>query len=281
MSWKQSAVIRKGRAFLKQGLKRVRPPATDLRGPLLVNSFPKSGTHLLYQVVKGLPGLQDYESFLASTPSLTMRERPTPAAVRKITSWVPGEIVRGHLFYSSEAEAALESRSCLHLFIYRDPRDVVCSEAHYLATMNRWHRLHATFKALPDEASRIQFAIEGDIAGQAPVAYLNIRERFARYAGWLQSASCYPVRFEDLLGAERGPVIEGIIRHLQPHFPALDESAIAQCLAQIQPEKSHTFRKGGGVSSWSRRFTPKHKETFKALAGDLLIELGYEKDLNW
>lgn len=54
-----------------------------------------------------------------------------------------------------------------------------------------------------------------------------------------------------------------------------------RALQAIAPERSHTFRKGGGARNWERRFTPEHKEQFKSVAGELLVELGYEQDLNW
>ena len=41
-----------------------------------------------------------------------------------------------------------------------------------------------------------------------------------------------------------------------------------------------TARKGI-TGDWKNHFSTAHKKQFKAIAGDLLIELGYEKDFNW
>jgi len=41
-----------------------------------------------------------------------------------------------------------------------------------------------------------------------------------------------------------------------------------------------TFRKGLS-GEWKNLFSESHKDTFKDIAGDLLIKLGYEKDLGW
>tara|TARA_B110000438_G_C15728697_1_gene613259 strand:- start:329 stop:1129 length:801 start_codon:yes stop_codon:yes gene_type:complete len=265
-----------------QGLKLIMTKKrASVSGTVLVNSFPKSGTHLLYQVVRALPQLNDYETFLASTPSLTMRERSQEQTLKKISNWCPGEIVRGHLYFTPAVESALKQKHCIHLFIYRDPRDVVCSEAYYLANMNRWHRLHKTFRSLEDEGSRIQFAIEGDKQGIAPVPYEDINARFKHYEPWISSPNTVSIRFEDLIGDQRDTTLHSIITKLSDHLPGLNEESHSECMAQIQPEKSHTFRKGGGVSSWQKRFTPQHKKVFKEIAGKLLIDLGYEKDFNW
>jgi hypothetical protein len=43
---------------------------------------------------------------------------------------------------------------------------------------------------------------------------------------------------------------------------------------------SLTFRKGR-TGDWQNHFTEAHKNAFKAVAGDALIELGYEGDVGW
>tara|TARA_B110000037_G_scaffold223105_1_gene302196 strand:+ start:10246 stop:11094 length:849 start_codon:yes stop_codon:yes gene_type:complete len=282
MKWNQTALSRKSHTYIKQGIKRLNiNKSNPLIAPVLVNSFPKSGTHLLYQVIQGIPQLRNYETFLASTPSFTMREQTQKRMVKKISSWVPGEIVRGHVFHTDLIENTLSENRCIQLFIYRDPRDVVCSEAHYLGKINRWHRLHGAFKNLPDDSSRYKLAISGDIGGKLPVEYQNIKERFNRYKNWIKSPEVFPVKFEDLVGDNRNETVMGIVNFLMQQIPDVDDDIHEMCLQQIQPEKSHTYRRGGGVSNWQKRFSPEHKELFKEVAGNLLIELGYEKDLSW
>jgi hypothetical protein len=48
----------------------------------------------------------------------------------------------------------------------------------------------------------------------------------------------------------------------------------------IAPHKSHTFR-SGKKAGWQREFTAQHRRVFAELAGDLLIELGYEPNYDW
>ena len=43
---------------------------------------------------------------------------------------------------------------------------------------------------------------------------------------------------------------------------------------------SVTFHKGQ-IGAWKTEFTENHKKLFKEIAGQLLIDLGYEKDYNW
>ena len=98
--------------------------------PVLANSFPKSGTHLLVQIVEGLPDRTNYGTFLASnTSSFQLRERSPENTCGFIRGFVPGEIVRGHLYYDPAYAEELNRRRTVNYFVYRDPRDVVVSEA--------------------------------------------------------------------------------------------------------------------------------------------------------
>ena len=133
---------------------------------------------------------------------------------------VPGEVIRGHLFFDPRYAEQLRARNVVHFMIYRDPRDVVVSEAHYLRDMNRWHRLHPYFR----EAASIDDAITLSITGLVPavpgVDDPNIAERFARYREWLDRDDCCCVRYEDLMSGRRPEVVRhGLVlcRAMQRH----------------------------------------------------------------
>ena len=102
-----------------------------------------------------------------------------------IKNVVPGEIVPAHIFHRDEYEEEMENRFFIHFFIYRDPRDVVISEAHYYATMNRWHRMHSYFSSLRNLDEQILTAITGVSHPGFRYDYPNVAERFSRYRGWL------------------------------------------------------------------------------------------------
>ena len=46
------------------------------------------------------------------------------------------------------------------------------------------------------------------------------------------------------------------------------------------PKDSHTFRRGT-PGDWRAHFSKQHVALFKEVAGELLIELEYEKNLDW
>jgi hypothetical protein len=250
--------------------------------PVLANSFPKSGTHLLFQIADGLPNSTNYGVFLASmTSSFRFRERSPVNASRFIRGIVPGEIVRGHLFFHPQNAADLREKNVVHYFVYRDPRAVVVSEAHYLREMNRWHRLAPYFRKLPTIEDAIMLSIRGFNPPIAGIEYPNIALRFDRYAGWLHRDDCLALHYEDMASDTRPAVIRRMAEFYASHCsrPVDVDRSIGAMTASVAPQKSHTFR--SGKTGWQQEFTAEHRRVFDELAGDLLIELGYEKDHKW
>ncbi len=244
---------------------------------MLVNSFPKSGTHLLLQIARGLPGVVHYGSFIASTPSLTLRQRDTDQVLRMIRRIPPGEVVCAHMFYDPAFGELLESMNVYHLFIYRDLRDVAVSEAYYLTRMNRWHRLHDYFaRTLRSQDQRLRAVISGTTEAAAGIAYPDIGERFRKYAGWLECSQVLAVRFEELRSDDRElavrRIVEGYARRRRDPLQVGDVTA--RCQAMVRPERSHTFRRGTS-GRWRQAFSDEHSCEMQRVAGDLLVSLGY------
>ena len=251
--------------------------------PVLANSFPKSGTHLLVQILEGLPDRANYGEFLGSViSSFQFRERTAENTCRFIRRFVPGEIVRGHLYFDPRYAEQLAERNVVHYFIYRDPRDVVVSEAHYLREMNRWHRLTPYFRKLESIDDAIMLSINGLEPPVAGIDFPNIAERFARYRGWLSDSGCFTLKFEDLISERRPELIQQLAEfYVRQSGVTLDLAAcVAEMSGRIAPQKSHTFR-SGKKAGWQREFTAAHRERFAEIAGDLLVELGYEPNLDW
>jgi hypothetical protein len=284
----RNGFVRKGAAAalrVPRLLRGLRARAADYQAapPVLANSFPKSGTHLLFQVVDGLPNSTNYGVFLASmTSSFRFRERSPENASRFIRSFVPGEVVRGHLFFHPQNAADLRDKNAVHYFVYRDPRDVVVSEAHYLREMNRWHRLAPCFGKLASIEDAIMLSIRGFDPPIAGIEYPNVAERFARYAGWLDRDDCLAIRFEDMASDSRPAVIRRMAEFYAAHCSRqVDVDVCIEAMtASIAPQKSHTFR-SGKKSGWKHEFTAEHHRMFDELAGNLLIELGYEQNHDW
>lgn len=246
-----SAPLRKGLALVRKvprALTRIAARDADWQRqpPIIVNALPKSGTHLLMQIAERIPGTRQYGSFLAQTPSLTLRLRSQTEIDRRIAAIVPGEIVGAHLYHTPATQAALSRINALHLFIWRDPRDVLLSEAHYLAEMSRWHAMHRSFAALPDGEARVRLAIEGQ--GDR---YPGAETRIGAYMGWTTSPDTLALRYEDLSsGTHQLAACQRILDAYAARATAEVRLPTAQALvAAIDPGRSHTFNRGG-IARW-------------------------------
>ena len=259
------------------------------------NSFPKSGTHLLTQVMhgfthigpavdSGLPAVVTFESF-------TGRQRSEAEILGDLRRFLPGDIGYGHLHATPEIAAFLcQDRTAAYL-ILRDPRDVAISHVHYVTEMKPKHVLHRYYQEhLHSFDERLSASIEGvtnvelEIAlGEPTQASLpGIRARFEPFLGWLARLEVMVLRYEDFI-SERGQALEKVLDHaLECGFKLsiLRTSAIQILEQSINPQRSPTFR-SGKVGGWRAAFTEDHKQAFKDIAGDLLLLLGYETNQDW
>lgn len=266
---------------LTQRLRFASQPA-DL--PILLGiSFPKSGTHLLDQILLGFANVAPYarrlHSFYAEYEGESGVKRAPGQALRWLDSLRPRDVASAHLFARPEAVARVTSPRFLPYFIFRDPRDVVVSHVFYVTDMEARHVHHAYYQSLPDFDARLTVSILGRPA--SGVEFPNIADRFAPYLDWLSQPEVLTIHFEELI-QDRAATLNRILDHfLARGTLRTSRSLILHSLeSAINPTKSPTFR-SGKTGEWKRHFTEEHKRLFKDAAGDLLIRLGYEKNNDW
>lgn len=249
----QSTLIRKGRALALQAprlISRLMSAEShySTSPPILVNSLPKSGTHMLMQMARAIPRTKYYGSFIAQAPSITLKNRSDAKITQKIRCIAPSEVLGAHLHYSENTVSALNQKNALHLFVYRDPRDVILSEVHYLTNMAPWHKMHRKFASLTSTEDRILLAILGD----GTETYPDSKERIGKYLGWIEDLSVLSVRYEDL-NTPTGLAREArtIITRYMKIGGAIENpnKVIEDLIKSIEPQKSHTFHKGG-IARW-------------------------------
>ncbi len=153
--------------------------------------------------------------------------------------------------------------NCKLMSVHRDGRDVVIS--HYFFWKNEKREQEWSFG---NSVLLWKKAIEAEL------------EFADKYGIWVCS-------YEDLLSNGRG-IVKDILNFLK-----LDsDKAIVNSMIEKSSFKFITGRTSGvenrkefyrkGTSGdWRNHFTDEDKKTFKRLAGNLLIRLGYESDYNW
>lgn len=250
---------------------------------LLGISFPKSGTHLLDQILLGFsrvaPFSRRLHSFYAEYEGESGRKRTPDQAVRWLDSLRAGDIASAHLFARPEAVARVTAPAFVPYFIFRDPRDVAVSHVFYVTEMEPNHVHRAYYQSLPDFDARLKVSILG--RSDADVEFPDIAGRFAPYLGWLDQPSVMSIHFEDLIH-DRAEMLNHIIDRFLARVPLqTNRGLLLESLeTSINPSKSPTFR-SGKTGEWKKYFTYEHKKIFKEVAGDLLIKLGFETDQNW
>ena len=261
---------------------RFRSQPNDL--PILLGiSFPKSGTHLLDQILLGFSKVAPYakrlHSFFAEYEGESGRKRSTEQAVQWLDSLHAADIASAHLFARRDVLHRVCSSKFIPYFIFRDPRDVVVSHVFYVTDMEARHVHHDYYQSLPDFNARLHASILG--RPDAEIEFPNIADRFGPYLGWLDQPDVMTIHFEDLIH-DRAGTLNRIIDHFLSRVPLqTPRQQILEALeSSINPKKSPTFR-SGKTGEWRKYFTEEHKIVFKEVAGDLLIKLGYEEDLNW
>jgi len=252
--------------------------------PILLGiSFPKSGTHLLDQILLGFSKVSPFSkrlhSFYAEYEGESGRKHAPEEALKWLDSLHSCDIASAHLFARPDAIACVTSSAFVPYFIFRDPRDVVISHVFYVTEMERRHVHHDYYQSLPDFNSRLKVSILGRPDSDAE--FPDIAARFAPYLGWLDQPSVMKIHFEDLIN-DRIATLNRILDRFLAHIPLqTSRQLILDALeSSINPSKSPTFR-SGKTGEWKKYFTDEHKKVFKDAAGDLLVLLGYEKDNDW
>jgi hypothetical protein len=271
---------------------RLRRAVTSLRhGPLdsapifFANSFPKSGTHLLIQVMKafskiglavdsGLPAVLTYDG-------PTGQPRSPSTILRDLQRLRPGDVSYGHLHALPQVVSLLTRHGMATFFIYRDPRDVVVSHVHYVTEMEPNHVHHDFYRyTLKTFDERLRVSILGRPGLATP--FPDIRGRFDPYLGWLEHPKVLSLQFEDFVTNQDATLLK-ILDYAKSRGFSLDvdeHHALQILKASIDPALSPTFR-SGKVGKWREAFTEEHITLFKEVSGDLLVRLGYEQSQNW
>jgi len=241
---------------------------------VLVNGSPKSGTTWMLKMIASLPGYRDVGNFYGD--------------IQKYHSVQPGDVVHGHDAYTPELKNILLSEGIKVILMLRDPRDQLVSRMFHVKRSTN-HAWHEQMKNL-DNDEALMLCIEGREKLPSTADIIGLAQT------WLQgNAEAHCVRYEDLL-ADSVAHFKQVLNYLG----ISDDNALAEVIVEKnrfsrlsmgkriwQPSrkpgqenaKSH-FRKGI-VGDWRNYLKSKHIQRFKEVAGQQLIELGYEKDLNW
>ena len=251
--------------------------------PVFGNSKPKSGSHLLLQILNGFTQIMPYR-YVDANPIRTItkdgRRRSSDEILSDLKNIPNGVIGWGYLEATKENVSFLTASGRVNYFIYRDPRDMLVSQVFFATDMYEEHGMHEYYKSLPDFSARLKVAITG--IDQDGLRMVSVRQRYEGVFQWLEQKNVMCIRFEDLIN-NRDVTLNAMLDEVEKtgyKIPTPREEAMKILVDAIQPKKSRTFR-SGKTGGWREHFTDEHKKLFKEVAGDLLVKLRYEKTNDW
>jgi hypothetical protein len=157
----------------------------------------------------------------------------------------------------------------IRFYIIRDGRDVINSWIHF-TTQEHFRKFYPAYKI--DDPVKVYNLNEGKV--------------FAKYvAQWkehIESYLAYREHFVEIRYEKLKNFGDDFIKILKIFgLENCKEEFIKECSFENVKKRSPLHLRKGKVGDWKNFFTEKHKEIFKEIAGETLIELGYEKDFNW
>ena len=251
--------------------------------PIFGNAKPKSGSHLLLQILNGFTQIMPYK-YVDADPIRTItkggRRRTADELLSDLRRVPQGVIGWGYVDATPENASFLTGAGRVNYFIYRDPRDMLVSQVFFATDMHEEHGMHDYYNSLPDFGERLKVAITG--IDQDGLKMVSVKGRYEGVFQWIAQKNVMCIRFEDLIN-NRDATLNLMLDEVEKtgyKIPTPRGQALSVLVDAIQPKKSHTFR-SGKTGGWKKHFTDEHRSLFKDVAGDLLVRLGYEENNDW
>jgi len=260
-------------------------------------TIPKSGTHLLSKCINLLKNKTVTDHVNPKKPSKSKKcinitqkifidsqdDRILDRIIEK--SHKGQSFASYHLVHSTIHEELLLKTAQVGLLLIRDPRDQLLSFINWVCehSIRDTKTFNKTLLDFIDGKKRSDVHVVRMHSLSNFIWSFGIAEYYKLFLPWMSLKEFYTVRFENLVGSKGGgsdelqeQELSNIARHL--NIP-LSKERLEHTKANLFGG-TNTFKKGQ-IGSWKEHFTPQHKAAFKRVAGQLLIDLGYEKDLNW
>ena len=260
----------------------VTPKAAIQPPKLFIVGFPKSGLHLADRMAIAMLQPWKAEHNWYGTNAWTVELHRLADAAPVLGSLKRGQYLKGHLAYLKSIEMLMRVLGIAVVFVYRDLRDVVVSQAyHMMSTREDWAFEGSKKYQSMDKADVMLIAIQGDEIVDP------LFKRWETFTGWLECDWVLSMSFEEMvLKRERAVntffdyVYRASLRDsgVTGNFTddRLKRAIINNILVETRnTEMSPTYRTGK-TGGWKREFTPEVTAAFEAAdTNGWMDRLGY------
>ena len=248
-----------------------------LNGPKVVlNSLPKSGTHLIETLFFELPNISHYGG---RTIMMNSHDNSIAQGLKKLSKVGKGQFVPAHIQYDDVVYSFFKENQFKVIQMIRDPRDVLISHWLYVKNLDKTHKAHEYISSLENDFEQFKAVVVGKEGIVEPFAAVA-----SKFYGWFDKQDILIVRFEDLVGSKGGgsdtkqfEVVKSIANHIG--FLSSDKE-METLTGKIFSTKSSTFNTGT-IGKWKKVFKQEHKDLCKNQIQHILELYGYEKDASW
>ena len=247
-------------------------------GRLLINSMPKSGTHLVASQVAQLPRLRysgivlTQDRYAEAPIGKGGRENYDPAELARAIRRVPrGSFANGHLVYDPVTESILRSSAIPVVHIVRDPRDALVSLVHYIEAFKSHPRHSELMQQFPDREGRLRALLRGYGPSDYGPGIDSFPDRVRMFSPWGKVLPTVKYESFSTAGPEREFSQNLILRQLG-YFPrpelreAMDKG--------VGNGWSATFREGAS-QQWRRDLSAELQDEIETDLSSVVFELGY------
>ena len=250
---------------------------------ILVNGAPKTGTTWMVYLLKSIPGYQEVGNFKGQTDYYLQVQ--------------PGDVIHGHDRHTPELAKLFNTQEIKMVLMMRDPRDQIISHMYHIKR-DTTHSWHERLTNLGDDEA-LMACIEGHPGTENGIPFLGGADFWFQFAQeWLrnQTMKIHPVKYEDLrlnpldelnkvfqyLGIKATDTfIQSIIERNRFERLSVEGWRIWQAARKPGQTKANSHFRKGITGDWKNHFKEAHSQRFKKIAGEKLIEFGYEKNLDW
>ncbi|MCF1420928.1 sulfotransferase domain-containing protein [Mangrovimonas futianensis] len=239
-------------------------------GPkVILNSMPKSGTHLLESLFFQLPLMRH-----CGRKTLKIEtQNPLTLKLKIISSVKKGQFLLSHMQYHEDILNVSRENNIKIVHLIRDPRDVLISHLNYIEKMDKTQKSHQYLNQFDMRFDKLKAIVDGREHIIEP-----FKEVLNKFYPWTQESDVNLVKFESLIGVDGGgssyeqkTVVKRICDFLSIE---VSENQLDSICKEIYSIKSSTFNKGK-IGSWKVTLNEEEQNWINTVLQNEIEKYGY------